>query len=51
MSFEEDFLIAVAADDDKQKRNKKKPLQGSGCMIAVLTILLVIALPGLLCIY
>jgi len=42
MSFEEDFLIAVAAvDDDKQKRSKKKAPQGSGCMVAVLTVLLI----------
>ena len=42
MSFEEDFLIAVAAvDDDKQKRSKKKAPQGSGCMVAVMTVILI----------
>ena len=42
MSFEEDFLIAVAAiEDDKKKSGKKKAPQGSGCMVTVLTVLVI----------
>ena len=44
MSFEEEFLIAVAVADDeeKKKRTKKKAPQGSGCMVAVLTAIFTI---------
>ena len=42
MSFEEEFLVAVAAiEDDKKKSGKKKAPQGSGCMVAVLTVILI----------
>jgi len=43
MSFEEEFLVATAVfDDDKKKSSKKKVPQGSGCMVSVMTILLVV---------
>jgi hypothetical protein len=51
MSWEEDFLVAVTVNEDKENKRKKSDLSGCigcGCMVSLITITVVALLVGVL---
>jgi hypothetical protein len=51
MSWEEDFLVAVAVNEDEENKRRKSNLSGCigcGCMVSVITIAVVAFLVGVL---